>query len=89
MAAPIVVELTYDMGKQLGAHRFELEGAETVADVVRETRERFGEGAAAFEQLGRVAAVAVNGVLVSYRKGMKTRLKPGDTVTFVKAAAGG
>jgi molybdopterin converting factor small subunit len=36
-----------------------------------------------------VAAVAVNGVLVNHRKGMKTKLSDGDTVTFVKAAAGG
>jgi molybdopterin converting factor small subunit len=33
--------------------------------------------------------VAVNGVLSSHRRGMKTRLADGDVVTFVKAAAGG
>jgi len=36
-----------------------------------------------------VVALAVNGVLVSYRKGMKTPLADGDVVAFVKAAAGG
>jgi molybdopterin converting factor small subunit len=89
VAEPIVVELTYEMSKELGTRRFQLEAADTVADVVRAARDRFGERAAAFEQLGRVAAVAVNGVLISHRKGMKTKLSPGDTVTFVKAAAGG
>jgi molybdopterin converting factor small subunit len=33
--------------------------------------------------------VAVNGVLVNYRKGLKTPLADGDRVSFVKAAAGG
>jgi len=86
---PITVELTYDMSKTLGVERFEVEGAQTVDDVVRLTRTRFGEQAAQFEQLVRVAAVVVNGVLVNHRRGMKTRLADGDTVGFVKAAAGG
>ena len=86
---PITVELTYDMSKTLGVERFEVEGAQTVDDVVRLTRTRFGEQAAQFEQLARVAAVVVNGVLVNHRRGMKTRLADGDTVGFVKAAAGG
>jgi len=86
---PIVVELTYDMSKELGTPRFEVAGAATVADVVREARGRFGERAAMFEKLGRTANVAVNGVLIHYRNGMKTRLEPGDVVSFVKAAAGG
>jgi molybdopterin converting factor small subunit len=63
--------------------------ANTVADVVRAARERFGAQAGEFETLSRVAAVAVNGVLVSYRKGLKTPLADGDRVSFVKAAAGG
>jgi len=86
---PIVVELTYDMGKELGVPRFEVATAATVADVVAAARERFGAKADAFGRLGRVANVAVNGVLISHRKGMKTRLQPGDRVSFVKAAAGG
>jgi molybdopterin converting factor small subunit len=85
----IRVELTYDMGKALGTHAFELESASTVADVVAQTRARFGAAGAEFEKLARVARVAVNGVLVSHRKGMKTRLADGDRVGFVKAAAGG
>ena len=85
----ITVELTYDLSKALGAQRFELEDARTVADVVRLARARFGEGGESFEKLTRVAAVAVNGVLINHRKGMKTRLADGDTVTFLKAAAGG
>lgn len=85
----ITVELTYDMGKALGSHRFELENAATVADVVRLTRESFGAAGEKFDELTRVAAVAVNGVLINHRKGMKTRLADGDTVGFLKAAAGG
>ncbi len=85
----VTVELTYDMSKELGLARFEVEGARTVGDAVRLTRERFGEKTETFERLGRVAGIAVNGVLVSHRRGMKTRLAAGDTVTFVKAAAGG
>ena len=38
--------------------------------------------------LGRTA-VAINGVLVNYKKGRKTALHDGDLVSFVKAAAGG
>ncbi len=86
----ITVELTYDMSKALGMRSFELSQARTVQDVVQLTREQFGaERADTFEKLTRVAAVAVNGVLVNYKRGAKTPLKDGDTVTFLKAAAGG
>jgi molybdopterin converting factor small subunit len=85
----VTVELTYDMSKALGVQRFELDGAGTVADVVRLTRERFGSSGKAFEALTQRAAVAVNGVLSNHRRGMKTELADGDTVTFVKAASGG
>ena len=85
----IRVELTYDMGKALGAARFEIESASTVADVVEQTRKRFPEGGDQFAQLARVAAVAVNGVLAKHKKGMRTKLVDGDRVGFVKAAAGG
>ncbi|MBW2666362.1 MAG: MoaD/ThiS family protein, partial [Deltaproteobacteria bacterium] len=50
---------------------------------------RFGDAGADFAKLTRVTAIAVNGVLVNYRRGMKTRLGEGDVVAFVKAAAGG
>ena len=86
----ITVELTYDMAKALGGvRRFEVADARTVADIVRQTRERFGAEGETFEKLTRVAAVAVNGVLANHRKGMSTALVDGDTVTFLKAAAGG
>ena len=85
----VTVELTYDMGKELGESRFELEGVRTVADVLRAARARFGDDAASFERLSSRAAVAVNGVLTSHRRGRKTKLADGDVVTFVKAAAGG
>ncbi len=85
----ITVEVTYDMSKELGVRRFEVDEAKTVSEAMRLTRERFGEAGDRFEQLTRVAAVAVNGVFVNHRKGMKTRLDDGDTVTFLKASAGG
>ena len=85
----ITVELTYDMSKQLGVRRFEVDAAPTVADAVKLAHERFSEAGADFEQLTRIAAVAVNGVLVNHGKGMKTRLADGDVLAFVKSAAGG
>jgi molybdopterin converting factor small subunit len=85
----ITVELTYEMGKALGTGRFEVDGAATVADVVRLIRERFGERAAEFERLTRMAAVSVNGVLVTHRRGLRTAVADGDRVMFVKASAGG
>lgn len=85
----VTVELTYEMSKALGTRRFEIDTAPTVAGAVQAARERFGEAGADFESLTRIAAVAVNGVLVNHRRGMKTRLEDGDVVAFVKAAAGG
>ena len=85
----VTVELTYEMTKALGVERFDVDGAGTVADAVASARERFGDAAREFEQLSRVAAVAVNGVLINHKRGMKTPLADGDTVAFVKAAAGG
>jgi molybdopterin converting factor small subunit len=85
----ITVELTYDMSQALGTRRFEVEGAATVADIVRLTRARFGERAAEFERLTRVAAVSVNGGLMTHRRGLRTPVADGDRVMFVKASAGG
>jgi molybdopterin converting factor small subunit len=33
--------------------------------------------------------VVVNGVMINHRQGMNTALADGDTVVFLKAAAGG
>ena len=85
----VTVELTYELGKVLGTRRFEVDGASTVADIIRLTRERFGERAAEFERLTRGAAVSVNGVLASHRRGLRTPVADGDRVMFVKASAGG
>jgi len=85
----VTVELTYEMTKAFGAPRIELPAAATVAEAVEAASKRLGEAGIEFAKLSRVAAVAVNGVLVNHRKGMKTKLADGDTVTFVKAAAGG
>ncbi len=85
----IQVELTYDMGKALGVQTLEVESASTVREVVEQTRARFADDGEQFAQLARVAAIAVNGVLINHRKGMKTKLADGDRVGFVKAAAGG
>lgn len=86
---PVAVQLTYAMAKELDAQRLEFEGAQTIADVLRMTRERFAGAPARYDELTRVTAVAVNGVLVNYQRGMKTPVRDGDTVAFVKAAAGG
>jgi molybdopterin converting factor small subunit len=85
----VTIQLTYDMGVALGVPRFEVDGADTVADAVEQVKRRFGDEADTFAKLSRVAAVAVNGVLVNHRRGMRTRLEDGDVVAFVKAAAGG
>lgn len=84
----VVVQLTYDMSKAVGAPRIEVEGARTVADVLDATRRRFPDPAR-FDELSRVTAIAVNGVLASYQRGRKTAVADGDVVAFVKAAAGG
>jgi molybdopterin converting factor small subunit len=86
----ITVEVTYDMSKTLGMRSFEVSGAQSVQDIVRMTRDKFGAARAdAFETLTRVAAVSINGVLINHRSGMRTPLADGDTVAFLKAAAGG
>lgn len=85
----ITVEVTYDMAKALGVETFTVDDVASVADVVAATRAKFGDKGEEFAKLTRVAAIAVNGILVNYRSGMKTKLAPGDTVAFVKAAAGG
>ncbi len=85
----VTVELTYDMGKELGERSFALEGVTTVGDAVAAARQRFGANAERFDTLSRVVAFAVNGVLVNHRRGLKTPLTDGDRVSFVKAAAGG
>jgi len=85
----ITVELTYDLAKVLGVKRLELEGAATVAEAVRLTRARFGAQQETFDQLTRVTALVVNGVLTNHHQGMATPLVDGDRVGFLKAAAGG
>ena len=85
----VTVQLTYDMGKEVGENRIEVHGVRTVRDVVDKTRARFPEGGTGYDQLSRVTALAVNGVLVKYKKGLNTPLADGDTIAFVKAAAGG
>ena len=86
---PVTVDLTYDMGKALGTRSLEFENAATVQEALRLTQERFQQQGVDFATLTRVAAIAVNGVLMNYRKGRRTKLADGDTVAFVKAAAGG
>ncbi len=85
----IRVELTYEMSRALGVHNFEVEGAKTASDVVRMTRERFSSGGEEFGKLASIAGIAINGVLINHRRGMKTAVRDGDRVSFVKAAAGG
>lgn len=85
----VTVEVTYDMAAALGVRRFDVEGAGTVRDVLRLARERFGDHTTEFDRLTRVTAVAVNGMLVTHGRGLRTKVADGDTVMFIKAAAGG
>ena len=84
----VSVEPTYERTKILKINRFDVDVAEsaTVAEVVDMAKAKVGPE---FEKLMGVVAIAVNGVLVSYQRGMKTRLAEGDAVSFVKASAGG
>ena len=86
---PITVELTYDMAVGAGERRFELAEAATVARAVEAVNLRLAGKGVDFAALAKRAAIAVNGVLVNHGKGMRTKLSDGDTLTFVKAAAGG
>jgi hypothetical protein len=85
----IAGEFTCEMSQGLRTRRFEAEGAATAADIVRLTRARFGERAAEFARLTRVAAVSVNGVIVIHGRGLGTKVANGGPVMFVKASAGG
>jgi molybdopterin converting factor small subunit len=85
----VTVELTYDMSKAFGERRIEVSSADTVKEALGAVEAAFRERGRELTPLSRVAAVAVNGVLMNHRKGMKTRLQDGDTVAFVKAASGG
>jgi molybdopterin converting factor small subunit len=85
----VTVQVTYEMSKALGVPRFEVDGVSTVADAIVSARGRFGDAGDEFEKLTRVTAIAVNGVLVNHRRGLKTPVSDGDVVAFVKAAAGG
>ncbi len=84
----VTIELTYELSKVLGLRRFAVE-ADSVAEALAQARARFGGQAEAYDRLTRVAALAVNGVLIQYQAGLRTPLGEGDTLTFVKAAAGG
>ena len=85
----VSIELTYDMAKALGVRRFQVEGAHTVAEAIALARSRFGDQAETFDQLTRVTGLVVNGVLIQYKRGPSTPLADGDTLGFLKAAAGG
>ena len=85
----LTVELTYDMAKLLGTQHFEIEGARTIEDVLMAARSRFQDQGEAFDRMAKVAAVALNGVLVSHRQGRATKVQDGDRVGFVKVASGG
>ena len=85
----VTIELSYDMSKALGARRLEIENPGRVREAVAEVERRFGERGADFSGLSKVTSVAINGVLMNHRRGMKTKLEDGDIVAFVKAASGG
>ena len=82
----VTVELSYEMAKLAGCAHLTMYNVRTVADLVEQARTRVGPD---FDKEARLSAVAVNGVLVNHKRGMKTKLEDGDIVSFVKAAAGG
>jgi len=82
----VTVELTYELSKLIGTDRFHVEDVATVKELIEKARERVG---ADFDEKVRLAAIVVNGVVASYRSGVRTKLEDGDIVSFVKAAAGG
>jgi len=85
----VTVELTYDMSKAFGERRIEVPVAGTVKEAVAAVEAAFDARGEQLAPLSRVTAIAVNGVLMNHRKGLKTRLQDGDTIAFVKAASGG
>jgi len=85
---PVTIELTYEMGKALGEMRLQIEAPDVPA-AVDATRARFVGTDTDFDSLRIRTAVAVNGVLVRHRDEAGTRLRDGDRLSFVKAAAGG
>ena len=85
----ITVELTYELAKLLGVRRIELEGAATVGEALRLTRNRFADHQEFFDRHLRATALVVNGVLSNHRSHLATRLRDGDRVGLLKAAAGG
>lgn len=85
----VTLELTYDLAKVLGVRRFEVVGAATVGDALRLARARFGDHAAEYDRLTRLTMIAHNGVLIDHRRGEATPLADGDTLSLLKAAAGG
>jgi len=85
----VTVELSYDMSKALGERRLEMPNPGRVREVVSYVEQKFVEKGADFSLLSKVTSVAINGVLTNHRRGMKTKLKDGDVVAYVKAASGG
>lgn len=85
----VKIELTYDMSKAYGERRIEVPSAATVKEALGAVEAAFAERGQQLAPLSRVTAIAVNGVLMNHRKGLKTRLEDGDTIAFVKAASGG
>ncbi len=85
----VTVELSYDMSKAFGERRITLSSPANVKAALSEVEARFVAAGADFKSLSRVTAIAINGVLVNHRRGLKTALFDGDVVAFVKAASGG
>ena len=85
----VTVEFSYDMSKALGERRLAIPNPGRVREVIAEVERVFAEKGADFSALSKVTSIAINGVLMNHRRGMKTKLEDGDVVAFVKAASGG
>jgi len=55
--------------------------ARSVEELIEELSTRFGEG---FRLEARKTKIIVNGYAVQFYDGLRTRLKPGDTVDFLQ-----
>ena len=85
----VTVEFSYDMSKALGERRLVIPNPGRVREVIAEVERVFVEKGVDFSALSKVTSIAINGVLMNHRRGVKTKLEDGDVVAFVKAASGG
>ena len=83
----IKVRLAASLGKLAGSPELEVEAA-TVKELIAEVKKRF-QGDTDFLAKLKMSNLIVNDTNVNYLKGLKTKLKPGDVITFFPPVGGG